>query len=79
MWYLEVAILGLAVPIFLRGYQDKLKPLLRESYQSLFLSLIWLGTQLAAPGRPSNMKIMLGWLFIYSFGTLALLFGRMDE
>ncbi|MDR3354234.1 MAG: hypothetical protein LBO21_04295 [Synergistaceae bacterium] len=52
---------------------------MKESQQALALSLVWLAIQLAAPTRPSNNMVLAGWLFIYAFGSLVLLFGRMDK
>jgi hypothetical protein len=77
MWYLEIFLFGCAAPFMARSFQEKIK--LRASHQSLFLSLIWLGFQLASPDRPSNGRVLLGWLFIYGFGALVLLYGRLDE
>jgi hypothetical protein len=52
---------------------------MRESKQALALSLMWLAIQLTAPVRPSNNMVLAGWLFIYGFGSLVLLYGRMDK
>ncbi|MDR1508917.1 MAG: hypothetical protein LBS53_04705 [Synergistaceae bacterium] len=60
-----------------RAFQDRIK--LRASHQSLALSLIWLGGQLADGNRPQDMYVLLGWLFIYGFGALILVYGRMDK
>jgi len=78
-WYAILFLFGVIAPIILRDYQDKLKPLLGESYQALALSFIWLGAQLAAAARPTDITVMAGWLFIYAFGSLILLYGRMEK
>lgn len=76
-WYLEIVFFSFIVPYVLRSYQNVVA--FKASYQSLVLSLVWLGIQLSAQQRPSNNTILIGWLFIYSFGTLVLLFGRIEH
>ena len=78
-WCAVVFLFGAAAPFILRDFQDRIKPRLRESHQALALSFIWLGTQFAAAERPSDKTIVAGWLFIYAFGSLVLLFGRMGD
>ncbi len=77
LWYLEIFIFACVAPYFLRSYQDRIP--LRESHQSLILSLLWLGVQLSTPGRPSNNMVLFGWLFIYGFGALVMLYGRLKD
>jgi hypothetical protein len=60
-----------------RAYQERIK--LRASHQSLALSLIWLGGQLADKSRPQNMYVLFGWLFIYGFGALVIAYGRAGK
>ncbi|MDR3332922.1 MAG: hypothetical protein LBT08_09860 [Synergistaceae bacterium] len=76
-WYLVVALFAFVAPFLLRSFQDRIP--YRASHQTLVLSLMWLGIQLADPGRPSDKKLLAGWLFIYGFGALTLLFGRVDD
>jgi hypothetical protein len=76
-WYVEIFLFGCVIPFFARSFQDKIK--LRASHQSLALSLLWLGVQLSSQNKPSNNMILLGWLFIYGFGALVLLYGRIDD
>ena len=78
-WYAVLFLFGAIVPFILRDYQGRLKPLLGESHQALALSLVWLGAQLVATARPADITVMAGWLFIYAFGSLILLYGRMEK
>ena len=77
MWYLVILLFSCAAPYCLRFFQDRIP--MRESNQALVLSLMWLAIQLANPTRPSNNMVLAGWLFIYGFGSLVLLYGRMDK
>lgn len=77
LWYLEILLFSFVVPYILRSYQNRIA--FKASCQSLVLSLVWLGIQLSTQQRPSNNIILGGWLFIYSFGTLVLLFGRIGH
>ena len=77
MWYVQIFLFACVVPFFLRSYQERIP--LKESHQSLILSLLWLGIQLSTPGRPSNNAVLAGWLFIYAFGTLVMLYGRLKD
>jgi Na+/proline symporter len=77
MWYLIIFLFACVAPYCLRFFQDRIP--MKESQQALALSLVWLAIQLAAPTRPSNNMVLAGWLFIYAFGSLVLLFGRMDK
>jgi Na+/proline symporter len=77
MWYLIVFVFSFAAPFCLRFMQDRIS--MRESHQALALSLVWLAIQLSTPARPSNNMVLAGWLFIYGFGSLVLLYGRMDK
>ncbi|MDR1481320.1 MAG: hypothetical protein LBI74_01705 [Synergistaceae bacterium] len=77
MWYLTVFVFSSVAPFCLRFLRDKIS--MRESHQALALSLAWLAIQLSNPARPSNNTVLAGWLFIYGFGSLVLLYGRMDK
>ena len=77
MWYLQIFIFACVVPFFLRSQQERIP--FKESHQALVLSLIWLSVQLSTQGRPSNNAVLAGWLFIYAFGTLVMLYGRLKD
>jgi hypothetical protein len=77
VWFLKIFLFGCAAPFMARAYQDRIK--LRASRQSLILSLIWLGGQLADKQRPQDMYVLLGWLFIYGFGALVIACGGTEK
>jgi hypothetical protein len=77
VWFLKIFLFGCVAPYIARSYQDRIK--LRASYQTLALSLIWLGGQLSDKGRPPDMFVLLGWLFIYGFGALVISYGGTGE
>ena len=79
MWYATVLLFGAVAPFILRNFQDRIQPRLREYHQSLVLSLIWLGIQLTATERQPDKVIVAGWLFIYAYGSLVLLYGRIGD
>jgi hypothetical protein len=74
-WLMGVALFGCVLPFFARRLGDKIK--LKFGTQSLILAMVWLGAQLVQKGRPSDMTLLLGWLFIYAMGALVLAYGRM--
>jgi hypothetical protein len=76
-WYAVIALFGVAAPLALRSFQDRIPLNVRESHQALTLALVWLGVQLASERRPPNRALVIGWLFIYAVGSLVLLFGRV--
>ena len=79
MWYAAVLLFGAVAPFILRNFQDRIRPRLRESHQALILSFVWLGIQLTAAERQPDRAILFGWLFIYAYGSLVLLFGRAGD